>query len=59
MQNGTTSEPTSTLSYGGHTYSKGELLNAWADYFANLATPATLEAESTTIRLSWHSTAAY
>ena len=46
-QNGTTSEPTSALSYGGRTYSKGEIPNAWADYFANLATPTSREAEST------------
>jgi hypothetical protein len=46
-QNGTTTEPTSTISYGGCTYAKGELPNAWADYFASLATPNTQEAEST------------
>ena len=46
-QNGTTSESTSTHSYGGRTYSKGELPNAWADYFANLATPTSHQAEST------------
>ena len=46
-QNGTTSEPTSTLSYGGRTYSKGELPNAWADYFTNLATPTCHKGEST------------
>ena len=46
-QNGATTEPTSTLSYGGHTYSKEELPNAWADYFADLATPTSHKAEST------------
>ena len=46
-QNGATSEPNSTLSYGGHTYSKGELPNVWADYFAHLATPTSHKAEST------------
>ena len=33
------------LSYGGRTYSK-ELPNAWADYFADLATPTSHKAES-------------
>ena len=41
--NGTLTEPTSTVSYCGHAYSKGELLNAC---FANLATPTSQEAES-------------
>ena len=58
-QNGATSEPTSTLSYGGRTYPNGRLPNAWADYFPNLATPTSHKAESTSISLLWQSTVVY